>query len=136
LDALKGKRIFLIEDNVENRIIFQITLSGAGVIVGFDTWGRDILSKLRAFAPIDLILLDLMYPMGITGYAIYDKLRMAPEFADVPVVAVSAADSSEAIPRCREKGFAGFIAKPIDEFTFRDQIAEIMAGREVWYDGR
>jgi len=50
-------------------------------------------------------------------------------------VAVSAMDPSVAIPQARQKGFSGFIAKPIDNRLFPQQIAQIIEGEQVWSIG-
>lgn len=132
---LKEKHLFVIEDNLENRIILRIALTRQGASVDFERWGRDLRSHLENIKDIDAILLDLMFPNGISGYDMINEIREIPSLAGVPIVAVSAADPSTAIPRCRAKGFAGFIAKPIDDDLFPSQIADIIAGRNVWYAG-
>lgn len=132
---LKDKHVFVIEDNLENRIIMRIVLNRSGAQIDFDRWGREVPDHLGGMNVIDVILLDLMFPNGITGYTIFDKIRQIPRLANVPIVAVSAADPFTAIPRCRAQGFAGFIAKPIDDELFPTQIADIIAGRNIWYAG-
>lgn len=132
---LKEKHLFIIEDNLENRIILRIALTRQGASVEFERWGRDLRSHLDTIKDIDAILLDLMFPNGISGYDIINEIRNIPSLAAVPIVAVSASDPSTAIPRCRAKGFAGFIAKPIDDELFPSQIADIIAGKNVWYAG-
>jgi two-component system cell cycle response regulator DivK len=131
-EVLSGKRLFIVEDNLENRFITRMALTNTGVVLEFDAWGRETVRKLRAFAPVDLILLDLMLPQGISGFTIYDQLRADPAFAAVPVIAVSASDPAQAIPRCRKAGFMGFIAKPINADTFADQIAAVLSGNRIW----
>lgn len=132
---LRGKRIFIVEDNLENRIITRLALIRTGIMMEFDIWGRDTLKHLYHFAPVDLILLDLMLPGGASGYHIIDDIRRQPEFAQVPVAAISASDPVAAIARCRAQGFAGYIAKPIDDDLFPEQIARLINGEEVWYAG-
>jgi adenylate cyclase len=73
--------------------------------------------------------------MGMSGYQIYDEIRAEPEFKDVPVVAVSAADPNTAIPQTRAKGFAGFIPKPIDDDLFPQQLLKILNSGQVWISG-
>ena len=90
---LNQKRVFVIEDNLENRVITQLTLGLKGVRLEFDRFGRDTLSKLRNFGKVDLILLDLMFPNGVTGYDIFDIIRADAAFAHIPIVAVSASDA-------------------------------------------
>jgi two-component system cell cycle response regulator DivK len=101
----------------------------------FERWGGQTIQRLKMFKPVDLIILDLMLPKGITGYDIYDQIRMMPDFASVPIIAVSASDASVAIPKTREKGFSGFIAKPIDSLIFPQQIGKILEGEAVWHEG-
>ena len=130
---LLKKRIFLVEDKVENRSIMQTLLEQHGAKIAFERWGKDTVERLRVFAPIDLILLDLMLPNKVTGYDIFDRIRAAAEFEHVPIVAVSAADPEVSIPKVKEKGFAGFIAKPIEFDLFPFQISQILNNQPVWY---
>ncbi|HEX2907002.1 MAG TPA: response regulator [Phototrophicaceae bacterium] len=132
---LQNKQIFIIEDNLENRVIMRIALTQQGAQVEFDRWGREVPKHLEAGHRIDVILLDLMFPNGITGYNIFNQIRGIRALAAVPIVAVSASDPFTAMPRCQAQGFAGFIAKPIDDDLFAAQIADILAGRSVWYSG-
>ena len=48
------------------------------------------------------------------------------------MVAVSALDPAIAIPKAKQVGFTGFIAKPIDLETFGDQLIDVLTGRAVW----
>jgi CheY-like chemotaxis protein len=132
---LQNRRIFVIEDNLENRFITRVILTEQGAHVEFDRWGRNVIKALHAFAPIDVILLDLMFPNGVTGFAVFDEIRKVPEFESVPIVAVSATDPSAAIPQAKQKGFAGFIAKPVDADLFPQQIARILNHEPVWHKG-
>ena len=132
---LRGKRVFVVEDNLENRIITRLALIKTGVMLEFDIWGRETVRHVIRFAPVDLIILDLMMPGGLTGYQLYDAIRAMPELAVVPVAAVSASDAGEAIQRCRARGFAGYIAKPIDDELFPEQIGRLINREQVWHAG-
>ncbi|RMG82692.1 MAG: response regulator [Chloroflexi bacterium] len=131
-ESLAGKRIFVIEDNAYNVALLQTILQQNGAIVAFERWGKDTLRLLRNFAPVDLILLDLMFPRGVTGYDVFDEIRTAPEFQQVPIVAVTAADPDEEMPKVRAKGFSGFIRKPIRYGVFERQLADVLAGKSIW----
>jgi len=133
---LQGKRIFIIEDNAGNNAVMQILLESQGAKVNFERWGTGAVERLHAFAPVDIILLDLMLPRGVTGYDVFDQLHQIPEFAAIPIVAVSAADASTAIPKTRAKGFSGYIAKPIDYDLFPRQVAQLINREPVWYATR
>lgn len=133
---LKGRRIFIVEDNLTNRAIMQLMIEQQGGVVAFERWGQDTVERLRGFMPVDLILLDLMFPGGVTGYDIFDRIRAEEAFAQIPIVAVSASDPSSSIPLTKQKGFAGFISKPVEYELFVKQILKILAGQAVWYAGQ
>jgi CheY-like chemotaxis protein len=132
---LKGKHIFIVEDNLTNRVVFQMSLVIEGAKVDFERWGRDTISQIRGHSRIDLIVLDLMLPNGISGYDIFTEIRAHKEFDDIPIVAVSATESAVAIPKAQAMGFSGFIAKPIDETLFPRQLARIINQEKIWYEG-
>ncbi len=133
---LEGKRVFIVEDNAGNNAVMQMLLESQGAKVNFERWGTGAVERLQAFAPVDIILMDLMLPRGITGYDVFDQIRQLPEFDAIPIVAVSAADASTAIPKTQAKGFSGYIAKPIDYDLFPRQILQLLNHEPVWYSAR
>lgn len=132
---LHGKRIFIVEDNLQNRIVYMMTLKIQGAEIEFERWGRDAMWRLRGMSQVDLIILDLMLHDGVTGYNIFDEIRKLPNYDSVPIIAVSASEPAVAIPKTQEKGFAGFIAKPVDDILFPQQIAAVLNGEQVWSAG-
>jgi two-component system, cell cycle response regulator DivK len=133
---LKSKHIFIVEDNLQNRVVFQMALTRQGATVDFERWGRDTLAQLKKLSfTYHLIILDLMLAEGVSGFEIYNEIRDLPNYADTPIVAVSAMDPALAIPKAQAQGFAGFITKPIDNHLFPQQIAKLIDGEKVWYTG-
>src|SRR5687768_9191829 len=122
--VLADKRFFYIEDDKQNREIIQMAIEMSGGKIEFEPWGLPeiTVSRIKLFKP-DLILLDLMFPSGITGYDIYKNIRDDIALANCAVVAVSASDATIEIPKAQRLGFAGFISKPIDIRSFPQQIA-------------
>lgn len=133
---LSDKRIFIVEDNAQNRVIYQIILTRHGAKVDFDRWGRNTVAKMLGLPPFDLIIMDLMLPNGNTGYDIFLSIRNSEKFKDIPIVAVSAADASQSIIKAKSLGFNGFIAKPINDDLFPQQLKQIMSGQELWDSGQ
>ena len=132
---LRDKHIFVVEDNMKNRVVTQVALVAQGARVTFERFGKDTIHVLQRVVPVHVILLDLMLAEGVSGYDVFEQIRARPEFADVPIVAVSASEPAIAIPKTRDMGFSGFIAKPIDSDMFPRQIARIINGRPVWQSG-
>jgi CheY-like chemotaxis protein len=133
---LSGKHIFIVEDNALNRVVYQMTLGvQGGAYLDFDRWGRETVDRLERSHNWDLIILDLMLHRGISGFDIFQDIRALPACNAIPIIAVSASEPAVALPKARELGFAGFISKPIDEGSFVDQVARIIAGEQIWVDG-
>ena len=113
------------------RIDLEVTL---GVEAMGNITDHDILNleKLHVAMPVDLILLDLALPRGVTGYDVYDCVKADGELANIPVVIVSAADPTIEMPKARDKGLDGYISKPLKYGTFGRTIASILNGQKVW----
>ena len=129
---LQDKRIFLVEDNIGNQTIAKTLLESHGAVVATHHSGQDVIPHLRQFLPVDLIILDLMLPSGVTGYDIFLAIRNQPGFSEVPIVAMSVIDRSEGVPQAKQRGFSGFVSKPISFQNFPQQIAQIIAGESIW----
>jgi len=65
----------------------------------------------------DLITLDLMMP-GLTGFELCKLLHDDAEFADTPIVIVSAKDDAESKEQAKQAGATDYLTKPfgLDEF--------------------
>jgi two-component system, chemotaxis family, sensor kinase CheA len=132
---LKNKHIFVVEDNAQNRIVFQMSLLRHGASVDFGRSADEAIFRLGKIAHVDLIVVDLMLTKSISGFELYDEIRVLTNYETIPLVAVSAMDPAVAIPQAQAKGFAGFIAKPVDNNLFPRQIAKILNGEPIWHAG-
>jgi signal transduction histidine kinase len=86
--------------------------------------GLEALTVAPRVSP-DLILLDLGLP-ELDGYAVVTKLRAYPDLARVPIVAFTAGGDRE---RALALGCDGFLEKPIEVHSFRDQLREYLSGK-------
>jgi CheY-like chemotaxis protein len=130
---LAGRKIFYIEDDPDNREIVGTTLEAHGAVVEFDEWAfaEIAMNRIRRFRP-DLVLLDLMFSTGTSGYEVFDAIHRSQTMSRMPVIIVSAADASIEIPRARAKGLDGYIAKPLNVTRLPEQVAEVIAGGKLW----
>jgi CheY-like chemotaxis protein len=131
---LKDKKIFIVEDDTMNRVVYTMILKKVGANIEFDRIGRDTVHKLSQ-TKYDLIILDLMLPRGDSGFSIFEQIRQIEDYNNVPIVAVSASEPTQAIKKAQELGFDGFIAKPLDKDLFPRQLDELLEGKKVWYAG-
>jgi two-component system cell cycle response regulator DivK len=79
----------------------------------------------------DIIFLDLALPKT-NGYEILKQIRADEKLAKVLVIAVTAQDADNEIPRCKEAGFDGFVGKPLSRVRFPRQLRRIFSGEAVW----
>ncbi len=105
------KRIALVEDNADNRLLVQAILEGAYEVDEYES-GPEALTALSAGAPPDLLLLDISLP-GMDGVDVLHRIREVPALVALPVVALTA----HAMAGDREKylalGFDDYVTKPI-----------------------
>ena len=130
---LSNKRVFVVEDDITNIAVISTLLKQEEALVGFARWSSNTIGSMTLMAPIDVILLDLNLDHGTSGFDVFDRIRADKQFAKVPIVAVSALDPALAMSEARQKGFAGFISKPVDFSLFASQVASIAKGEQVWF---
>ena len=118
------KKILHVEDEPDIREIALLALETVG---GFSVEscgsGDEALEKPPGFMP-DLFLMDIMMP-GMDGPATLVELRKMPEFADTPVIFMTAKAQAQEVVRFKELGAIDVITKPFDPITLSDQIRKI-----------
>jgi signal transduction histidine kinase/HAMP domain-containing protein/CheY-like chemotaxis protein len=127
-DALRGRRVLVIDDDPRNVFAITSTLELHGVTVTQAPNGRKGIEALLIAEDTDLILMDVMMP-EMDGYTTMNKIRQMPAFATLPIIAVTA----RAMPGDREKSIAAgasdYVTKPVDT-------DELLACIERWLTGR
>lgn len=116
-------RVLLVEDSSDLRQLFARVLKGKGFEVCEAANGREALDLLPGFDP-DVILTDLMMP-EIDGFELIRRLRAMPSMAGVPIVAMTAAATSQAECDVRRAGAADLLAKPFDSRALLDRLDDL-----------
>ncbi len=124
--------VLIVEDNFNNFLLMTRLLAFLGVKkCEWKASGWQVLEFAETLGEIDLVLMDLMLP-DADGFKSLASLRSHPQFAQVPIIAVTANISRQYVARAREAGFNGFIGKPLDPDRFPTQIRRVFQGEEVW----
>ncbi len=104
------KRIAVVEDNLDNRLLLQAILSDLFDLTEYED-GPTALVGISSTQP-DLVLLDVSLP-GMDGPEVLARLRADPLTAGIPVIALTAHAMTGDRERFLSLGFNGYVAKPI-----------------------
>jgi CheY-like chemotaxis protein len=116
-------RVLLVEDSANLRHLFARVLKGIGFEVCEAANGREALECLAGFEP-DVVLTDLMMP-EVDGFELIRRLRAMPSMAEVPIVAMTAAATTEAEREARRAGAPDLLAKPFDSRALLDRLDDL-----------
>jgi CheY-like chemotaxis protein len=134
MSILINKHIFVVEDDATNLAVVSALLRQHGAKVTYDRWGQETIEKLVRVLPVDLILLDLMFPGKVTGYEIFEQIKSNTLLASIPAVVVSASDPDVEMKKAQAAGFSGYLCKPINRRTFTTHLVTVINGQSVWDD--
>lgn len=118
------KTVLLVEDTEDNRFMMRRLLEMAGYNVVEATNGEEAVTLAQSERP-HLILMDLSLPV-IDGLAATRAIRKLDGFGDVPIVAVSAHDTSDFQADALAAGCDSYITKPIDFSQLELLIARLL----------
>lgn len=106
-------KILIIDDDADVIDITRKTLEFNGYEVIYALDGKSGMEKAKNEIP-DLIILDIMMPIGPNGYTVCEKIKTDPATKDIPVIMLSARDMGDDLEKALEKKADWYIAKPYD----------------------
>ena len=109
---LQGAHILLVEDNPLNQEVAAELLKQVGIRVDVAANGAEALQQLEQRS-YDLVLMDMQMPV-MDGLTATRKIRRQPQFADLPILAMTASALTSDRDACLEVGMNDFLAKPIE----------------------
>ncbi len=129
--TIQGKpHLIVIDDDPIVRLLVVKALEEADIRVSEASSGEE---GLRIFAErgADAVLLDVMMPTGIDGFATCLRLRSMPEGRLTPVLMMTGLDDQESINRAFEIGATDFITKPINFSLLRYRVRYMLRGSDT-----
>ena len=104
------KKIVVVEDNPDNRLLVQVILEPFYKVVEYET-GFAALQGMAAEKP-DLVLLDISLP-EMDGGEVLRRMRSDPQLQALPVIALTAHAMSGDREKYLNAGFNDYVTKPI-----------------------
>ena len=121
------KRVTVVEDNVDSRLLLTAILGSAYEVAEYGT-GPDALDGMRRSRP-DLVLLDIGLP-GMDGVEVLAHMRADSELCRLPVIVLTARAMSGDRETFLDAGFDDYVSKPIvDEQVLLDAIERLLGMR-------
>jgi signal transduction histidine kinase/HAMP domain-containing protein/ActR/RegA family two-component response regulator len=111
--GLSGRTVLIVDDDLRNAFAITSILELYGLTVIHAPSGSQGIEMLRSGRPIDLVLMDVMMP-EMDGYTTTAAIREMPQFADLPVIAVTARAMQEDRDKSLAAGASDYVTKPVD----------------------
>ncbi|HEY0310455.1 MAG TPA: response regulator, partial [Luteimonas sp.] len=111
-EALRDKRVLVVDDDVRNIFALSSVLERHGIEVVTAGTGQEAIQKVAGDGDIDLVLMDIMMP-GMDGYDTMRAIRENPESRALPIVALTAKAMKGDREKCLEAGASDYLAKPV-----------------------
>jgi two-component system, chemotaxis family, sensor kinase CheA len=105
-----ARKIMLVDDSAFFRDMLAPLIKAAGYQVVAAASAAEALAAIKSGTRIDIVVTDIEMP-DMDGFDLAAALRDNPATAAIPVIALSAIVSADAIERGRQVGFHDFVAK-------------------------
>jgi CheY-like chemotaxis protein len=119
-DAGGGRRVLVVEDNVDSAESMQLLLELSGYHVEIAHDGPSGLDAASRFQP-EIVLCDIGLPGGMDGYEVARRLRAVESRARL--IALTGYGQEEDQRRAREAGFDLHLTKPVDPVALERLLA-------------
>ncbi|MDQ3914198.1 MAG: response regulator [Actinomycetota bacterium] len=115
-----SETILVVDDEPDLRLLVRMTLEGSGYAVEEASTAREALDRANEVKPA-LVLLDIRLP-DADGFDVLRALRANEEFAQTPVVMMSAHSSPPTLRKAEVIGSHDYLIKP---FKYDDLLAVV-----------
>jgi len=122
--VLRGRKVLVVDDDARNIFALTSLLENQEMEVMTTTNGRSAIELIQNTPGISLVLMDIMMP-DMDGYETMRRIRNAPEFRTLPILALTAKAMKGDREKCLDAGASDYIAKPVNT----DQLLSLM---RVW----
>ncbi|HSS98708.1 MAG TPA: response regulator, partial [Terriglobales bacterium] len=112
-DALIGKKVLVVDDDVRNIFALSSVLERRGMTVLTAGTGREAINTLESTPDVAIVLMDIMMP-EMDGYETMQVIRQNASFRRLPIIALTAKAMKGDREKCLEAGASEYLAKPVN----------------------
>ena len=118
-------RVLVVDDQSANVQLVGSMLGKLGFEVVPASDGPTALKRLALREP-DLILLDVLMP-EMDGFEVCRRIREKPEWQEIPIIFLSAADDKDLIVRALDSGGVDYVTKPFNHAELTSRVRTHLA---------
>ncbi|MGP4089433.1 HAMP domain-containing protein [Streptomyces sp. KR55] len=122
-----GEKVLIVDDDIRNVFALTSVLEQHGLSVLYAENGREGIEVLEQHDDVAVVLMDIMMP-EMDGYATTTAIRRMPQFAGLPIIALTAKAMKGDREKAIESGASDYVTKPVDP----DHLLTVM---EQWMQG-
>ncbi len=112
-DALAGRKVLVVDDDVRNIFALSSVLERRGMTVLTADTGKRAIAILDSTPDVAIVLMDIMMP-DMDGYETMRVIRQNPSFRRLPIVALTAKAMKGDREKTLEAGASEYLAKPVN----------------------
>ena len=112
-DPLNGAKILIVDDDIRNVFALTSVFERYGAQTRYAENGRQGIEILDREDDIALVLMDVMMP-ELDGHATTAAIRQRPQFADLPIITVTAKAMKSDRAKSIASGASEYVTKPVD----------------------
>ena len=102
-EALVGKKVLVVDDDVRNIFALSSVLERRGMTVLTAGTGREAIATLESTPDVAIVLMDIMMP-EMDGYETMQVIRQNASFRRLPIIALTAKAMKGDREKCLEAG--------------------------------
>ncbi len=106
-------KILIVDDVMSNVLLLKVLLTNEKFAIATASNGRQALEQVDKENP-DLVLLDVMMP-DMSGFEVAQHLKANPKTAEIPIIFLTALNSTTDIVKGFQVGANDFISKPFNK---------------------
>jgi len=125
MGSVEARRVLVVDDDAFIRRPLEFILRQEGFSPATAVDGDDCLRKVTEQPP-DLIILDVMMP-GRDGFEVCKALKRDPEFAEIPIIMLSARGRERDRERGLSLGVQEFMTKPYSPSDLLRRVRELLS---------
>jgi HAMP domain-containing protein/CheY-like chemotaxis protein/GAF domain-containing protein len=123
-EALAGRKVLVVDDDVRNIFALSSVLERRGMTVLSAGTGREAIQTIENTPDLAIVLMDIMMP-EMDGYETMQVIRQNPSLRRLPIIALTAKAMKGDREKCLEAGASEYLAKPVNT-------EQLLAALRMW----